>query len=730
MSQNQRNQGDIDRPLFPHYHTPEYLMHKFWSRKPHNIVAAYIENYSRPGEVVLDPFGGSGVTLNEALRLGRRAISFDVNPLATFISRNTIARVDLDEFERLARIIYDQVSPFIEKLYSMPCPSCGKPATATHVLWRDGIECRCGNAFELPGNRRLRDAEISCPACKTNNPLNLHRTSRPYQAYSSCAPCGPSSGPAPAGEMESQAALAASDAYQRVLADLPSLDLPLGYPNGASFLQLRHDMRKDPRLRNLFTPRNSIAIHAFWKAIDAIPLGSESQRPLKDMVWFLFSSMLPQASKMVWVIKKRESRQLAKFEVGSWTHHFFWNPTEFFEVNVLNGYRERLAKFMNGLRARERWITGNQHWCKVCLGNPNAWWLVRKTAVSPGLRILDEIEPSVPELLASTADFFNSKGRAALVANKDARSLSGIPDASVDYIFTDPPYGDSIQYAELAAFFLAWQHPRDLQDVLRDAFENEMTINQGQGKDLAAYKGMLRLALGECFRVLKPGRYMTLTFHDTDSRVRGMLYETMQDAGFSYRQTVWQPPPRASEKSLLHEAGSPTGDYMITFLKPEGVNPKGLRKVDDENAVLKEAIDAIFSSRGQPVPFNLLLSLLDMQLVKMGYLPPDMDYPLSHFLRKDPGYALADGGWFFSDAEKAGWKSQRPLNARIGEEITRALPATGELRGPARVEAIVNAVFASLDGILTPDFKLLKHEVSLECGAYDYARGEPGVPTR
>ena len=68
----------LTRPLFPHTHSREYLMHKYWSRKPHNIVASYIEQYSKEGDLVLDPFGGSGVTLNESLHLGRQCINVDI----------------------------------------------------------------------------------------------------------------------------------------------------------------------------------------------------------------------------------------------------------------------------------------------------------------------------------------------------------------------------------------------------------------------------------------------------------------------------------------------------------------------------------------------------------------------------------------------------------------------------------------------------------------------------
>jgi predicted methyltransferase len=77
----------VDYAISPQAHTPMYLMHKFWARKPHNVVGEYIEHYSKKGEIVLDPFVGSGVTAIEALKRGRKAIATDLDPMATFITR-------------------------------------------------------------------------------------------------------------------------------------------------------------------------------------------------------------------------------------------------------------------------------------------------------------------------------------------------------------------------------------------------------------------------------------------------------------------------------------------------------------------------------------------------------------------------------------------------------------------------------------------------------------------
>ena len=63
-------------------HTSMYLMHKYWARKPANVVAEYIKHYSKEGETVLDPFAGSGVTAVEAIKLRRKGIEKkDINKL-------------------------------------------------------------------------------------------------------------------------------------------------------------------------------------------------------------------------------------------------------------------------------------------------------------------------------------------------------------------------------------------------------------------------------------------------------------------------------------------------------------------------------------------------------------------------------------------------------------------------------------------------------------------------
>ena len=75
-------------------------VHPYFTKQVWNVVQEYIKNFTRPGDTVLDPYGGSGVTLVEALILKRKAIQVDINPLANFIVHNLIQPIDIGELTR------------------------------------------------------------------------------------------------------------------------------------------------------------------------------------------------------------------------------------------------------------------------------------------------------------------------------------------------------------------------------------------------------------------------------------------------------------------------------------------------------------------------------------------------------------------------------------------------------------------------------------------------------
>lgn len=92
----------------------------YFATKPWYVVQEYIKHYTAPGDLVCDPFAGSGTTPVEALVLNRRAVASDINPLSLFITRMTaVAPVDIEAlraaFERVKLLAQKQ----IESLDSM-----------------------------------------------------------------------------------------------------------------------------------------------------------------------------------------------------------------------------------------------------------------------------------------------------------------------------------------------------------------------------------------------------------------------------------------------------------------------------------------------------------------------------------------------------------------------------------------------------------------------------------
>ncbi len=98
-----------------------YGSHQYYTKRAWNVVRAYIAHFTAPGETVLDPFGGSGVTAIEALALGRRAVHVDVCPFSTFLARQVArAPVDLDGLEVAYRGVEAACRPELEAWAALP----------------------------------------------------------------------------------------------------------------------------------------------------------------------------------------------------------------------------------------------------------------------------------------------------------------------------------------------------------------------------------------------------------------------------------------------------------------------------------------------------------------------------------------------------------------------------------------------------------------------------------
>lgn len=118
-----------------------YGVHPYFTRRPHNVVRKYILNYSQEQDVVLDPFGGSGVTAIEAFLENRRGIQNDINPLANFVAEGiaNLADGDVNIQQEALSLLQVQCQPRLTEI------ACCDESRLSQIL----------AAVELPENVRL-----------------------------------------------------------------------------------------------------------------------------------------------------------------------------------------------------------------------------------------------------------------------------------------------------------------------------------------------------------------------------------------------------------------------------------------------------------------------------------------------------------------------------------------------------------------------------------------------
>ncbi len=423
-----------------------YKLHKYWGRKPANVVARYIEFFTRAGDTVLDPFAGSGVTLVEGARLGRSVVGFDVNPVAVRLTNATLSPPRVETFLTAARAITESVRGRTAYLYATHCDACQTSAVVRSVgyVGADALEVR-----------------YRCPAC------------------------GYSGAHAPS---------------ERDLALASRRDpLPAGAPDDAVLFgweMQKLKRRSVQRWSDLFTHRNFLTASLLRQEILAV-----DDAATREWLMLSLTASLAQCTKMI-----------ADFSRGaggpSWKINCYWLPKKWQELNPLWYFENRIAKSVDAIR----------------------------------------------DLVAQGAPY--ACGEASLV---DSRNQP-LADASIDYIFTDPPYGgEGIQYGELSMLWCLWLGA--VQDL-----GAEVAFNPYRDLSQEHYADGLRHVFRECHRVLKPARWMTVTFANKDPVVWDALMNACREAGF---ELVTAAPMKRSAPSLtettMHTA--PKADLVLTFRK-------------------------------------------------------------------------------------------------------------------------------------------------------------------
>ena len=132
------NPEHINYALVEGTRPPMYKAMKYWGRKPHNIWSDYISHYCPEDGIVLDPFVGSGITAFESLKLGRKVIATDLNPLSAFVIEAMTAKFD----EKLFRSAVGNISQAIlnDDVYKTHYTKSvdGESCTVYNYIWEGG----------------------------------------------------------------------------------------------------------------------------------------------------------------------------------------------------------------------------------------------------------------------------------------------------------------------------------------------------------------------------------------------------------------------------------------------------------------------------------------------------------------------------------------------------------------------------------------------------------------
>jgi hypothetical protein len=169
------------------------------------------------------------------------------------------------------------------------------------------------------------------------------------------------------------------------------------------------------------------------------------------------------------------------------------------------------------------------------------------------------LEGKLQRLVSTFQKAFKSSNNAIVTTGTAAKV--GLPDRSIDYIFTDPPFGENIYYADLNFLVESWHR-------VKTNSQPEAIVDKAKNKDLEDYQRLMYQCLVEYYRVLKPNRWMTVVFHNSHNAVWNAIQEAMLSAGFVIANVRTLDKQQGSYRQVTSTAVKQ--DLVITVYKPNG----------------------------------------------------------------------------------------------------------------------------------------------------------------
>ncbi len=546
------------------------------------------------GSVVLDPMMGGGTTIHEAIRLGANVVGGDIDPIPVLQARATLTPISETHFRATFRAFWlsgncrggrtggpnlfgflaphpqrvgesgtqttgipkdpaffnalrDELAPY----YATRCPVCGQTdAEIRFTLYALRRHCACGEVLLVDSfvlRRETRRTIQICPHCHTVFDGEHTCTATPSdqrprreKGTRTCSLCG-----------QPYADLTELPFRQRyvpiaVVGECPQHGLFFKSPNPDDLSRLadaeacfggldfgdREQFAVVPGPKSKDLPR--LGIHRYLDLFSARQLGyiataqrqlQEVEEPAERLILALLVNTSLEFNSMLCGYKGGDRRRPGAIR-HTFSHHAYSFPYTAAENNPLfplGGSGTLVGLFEKRVIQARRWAVSPVE-RRIEEGR------ARKVTIV-GERDLGQEVFSPEELREGTRRFFLYQG--------DSRRLP-LEGASVDYVVTDPPYYDSVQYSDLAAFFRVWLRlflpsgsVGDQPEQQWDYDVGSSAVARGDRQTLGRYGEILGGIFGECWRVLKPGHgRLAFTFHHWKLRAWAELTSALKRAGF------------------------------------------------------------------------------------------------------------------------------------------------------------------------------------------------------
>lgn len=463
--------------------TPIYGLHSYDSKKPHTAVEQYIEHFTEPGDLVLDSFVGSGTTAISALLRGRKCVAIDASPLSTFVTASSCTPVSSSELQTAAERVVARAIAATDSLYETQCANCQEAGGIKATVYSQTYQCpRCVQTVNLydaikasnSAEESGEDFRAICPRCVESGHIEKLSNRLPRLGYVpvrieyECQGCDNDAVREHDDTVESELTIFLEDVAK--LEELGSVPVADWHPTR----RMLWNDEDEGRWGVLWRP-----YHGEIRRVDQF----FTDRNLKSL-----SALLAEIETEVEPLRSVLRFIFSGF-VLSQSKLQRYHPGSTFPNMVAPGllYVPPMVKEYNTFD----WYLGK----------------VRGT-----LKAFDQLSDVNPEDL--------------IVSTQSAMSLDNVPSDSIDYVFTDPPYSGRIQYGELNFIQEAWL------GFEKNWSDEEIIVSKHREIDESEWSEMLHRSMEEVFRVLKPGRWMTLCFHDSSEGTWELVQDILREVGF------------------------------------------------------------------------------------------------------------------------------------------------------------------------------------------------------